>query len=95
MAKYIILGQWTDQGIRNVKDSPKRVDAVKALAAKVGGKIDVWYTMGKFDFVAIAEAPNDEAYMQLALTIGAQGNARTTTLKAWSTDDGAKVIAKI
>ena len=51
--------------------------------------------MGKYDFVAMAEAPNDEAYMQLALTIGAQGNARTTTLKAWSTEDGAKVIAKI
>jgi len=51
--------------------------------------------MGKYDFVAMAEAPNDEAYMQLALTIGAQGNARTTTLKAWSTADGAEVIAKV
>ena len=95
MPTYIGLVNWTDQGIRNVKESPKRVDAAKALAAKVGGKLDVWFTMGKWDFVGFADAPSDEAYMQIALAIGAQGNARTTSLKAWSVEEGAKVIAKL
>ncbi|TLZ52877.1 MAG: GYD domain-containing protein [Methanobacteriota archaeon] len=95
MPKYIILGQWTDQGIRTVKDTAKRADAVKALAAKMGAKLDVWWTMGAYDFVAMAEAPNDETYMQLALQIGTQGNVRTTSLKAWSQDEAVKVISKL
>ena len=95
MPKYIILGQWTDQGIRAVKDTAKRADAIRGLAAKMGAKIDIWWTMGAYDFVAIAEAPNDDAYMQLALQIGTQGNVRTTSMKAWSQDEALKVIGKL
>jgi len=95
MPKYIILGNWTDQGIKTVKETTKRADQVKALAAKMGAKLDVYYTMGAYDFVAIAEAPNDETYMQLAFTIGSAGNTRTTTLKAWTQDEAAKVVAKL
>ena len=95
MPKYIILGNWTDQGVKTVKDTTKRADQAKALAAKMGGKLDVYWTMGAYDFVAVAEAPSDEAYMQLALTIGSQGNTRTTTLKAWTQDEAAKVVAKL
>ncbi len=95
MPHYFVLGQWTEQGVKSVKDSPRRAEAAKALAAKLGGKMDVYYTMGKYDFIAVAEAPNDEVVMQIALTLGSQGNVRTTTLKAWSAADGAKVIAKV
>lgn len=95
MPKYIILGNWTDQGVKTVRETTKRADAAKALAAKIGGKLDVYWTMGQYDFVAIAEAPNDEAYMQLAFAIGAQGNTRTTTLKAWTQDETAKVVSKL
>jgi len=95
MPKYIILGNWTDQGIKTVKETTKRADQVKALAAKMGAKLDVYYTMGAYDFVAIAEAPNDETYMQLALQIGSQGFVHTTTLKAWSQDEASKVLSKL
>ncbi len=95
MPQYFILGNWTDKGIQNVRESPKRVDAVKALAEKLGGKLELYYTMGEYDFIAIANAPNDDAVMQLALQVGAQGNARTTTVKAWTVTEGTKVIAKV
>ena len=95
MPKYIILGNWTDQGVKTVKETTKRADQVKALAAKMGAKLDVYWTMGSYDFVAIAEAPNDDAYMQLALQIGTQGNVRTTSMKAWSQDEALKVIGKL
>lgn len=96
MPYYVTLGNWTEQGIRNVKDAPKRIEAARALIEKNGGKMHhMFITMGKYDFVAISEAPNDEAAMQWALTIGTQGNARTTTLKAWTPQDAAKVLAKL
>ena len=95
MPNYVVLGKWTDQGVRTVKDSPKRAAAASALAEKMGGKMDLWYTMGEYDFVAIANAPNDETLMQIALQLGSQGNVRTTTLKAWSVADASKIVAKI
>ncbi len=95
MPHYFVLGNWTDQGVRNVRESPKRVDAAKAMAEKLGGKLEVFFTMGKYDFIAVAEAPNDDAVMQLALQIGSQGNARTTTIKAWTVNEATKVLAKI
>ena len=96
MAHYVILGKWTEQGIRNVKDAPKRVQAAKAAIEKVGGKMHALYiTMGKYDFVVLAEAPNDDAMMQFALATGMQGNVRTTTMRAWTSDDAAKVLAKL
>lgn len=95
MPQYFILGKWTDKGVQNVRESPKRVDAVKALAEKLGGKMELYYTMGEYDFIAVANAPNDDAVMQLALQVGSQGNARTTTVKAWTVAEGTKVIAKV
>ena len=95
MPHYFVLGNWTEQGIRNVRESPKRADAAKELASKLGGRIEVYYTMGQYDFVAIGEMPNDDAVMQFALQIGSQGNARTTTLKAWTQGEATKVLAKV
>jgi uncharacterized protein with GYD domain len=95
MPHYFVLGNWTEQGIRNVRESPKRVDAAKELAAKLGGRLEVYYTMGQYDFVAVGELPNDDAVMTLALRIGSEGNVRTTTLKAWTQGEGTKVIAKL
>jgi uncharacterized protein with GYD domain len=95
MPHYFVLGNWTEQGIRNVRESPKRVDAAKELAAKLGGRLEVYYTMGQYDFVAVGELPNDDAVMTLALRLGSEGNVRTTTLKAWTQGEGTKVIAKL
>ncbi|HTD80980.1 MAG TPA: GYD domain-containing protein [Thermoplasmata archaeon] len=95
MPHYFVLGNWTDQGVRNVKDSPKRMDVAKELATKLGGRLEVYLTMGQYDFIGVGELPNDEAVMQLALQIGSQGNARTTTVKAWTQGESTKVIAKL
>ncbi len=95
MPHYISLVNWTEQGIRNVKESPKRVDAVTALGNKLGAKMDLFFTMGEFDLVAITDAPNDETAMQLLLEIGKLGNVRTKTLKAWTPAEATKVIAKL
>lgn len=96
MPYYIILGNWTDQGVRNIKDSPKRAAAAKAAVEKAGGKWHgLYYTFGQYDFVVITEAPNDETVMSVLLGIGSQGSVRTTTLKAFPEAEGFKIIGKL
>ncbi len=95
MPTYIQLINWTEQGIRGVKETPKRAENAKALARKMGGKIDIHYTMGEYDAVAIVEMPSDEAYNRFALASGAVGNIRTKTLKAWTLEEFQKIIDQI
>jgi uncharacterized protein with GYD domain len=96
MPTYIILVNWTDQGIRNVKDSPKRTAVARAAVEKAGGKwLGFYYTLGRYDMVLIAEGPNDEMAMSVSLAIGSQGSVRTTTLRAWSEAEAAKILEKL
>ncbi len=95
MPTYIQLINWTEQGIRSVKETPKRAENAKALARKLGGKIDIHYTMGEYDAVAMVEMPSDEAYNRFALASGALGNIRTKTLKAWTLEEFQKIIDQI
>ena len=84
MSSYILLTNYTDQGIRAVKESPKRLDAARDLAKKCGAEMkEVYLTIGSYDLVALLEAPNDEAIAKFALKLGSLGNVRTTTLKAF------------
>ena len=96
MATYIVLSSFTDQGIRNVKDTTKRADAVRELAKKyaVTAKEFFW-TLGSYDVVAIFEAPDDASMTALGLAIGAGGNVRTQTLRAFSRDEMNGVLAKV
>ena len=96
MSFYIILWNYTDQGIKNVKESPKRADAFKSKLENAGGRlIETYYTFGKYDGVSIAEAPNNEALMSCLLSIGSQGNARSVTLKAFTYEDASKIMENI
>ena len=96
MAKYIILMNWTDQGIRNVKESPKRLDAARDAAKKLGAQInDVYMTMGAFDMVIHIDAPNDESVAKFILNTGRAGNVTTKTLKAFSEDEYRKIIGSL
>jgi uncharacterized protein with GYD domain len=95
MTYYIVLFKWTEQGIRNVKDSPKRVEAAKKEAQRMGGKISVYFTLGEYDTVGILEMPDDETALQYLLKLGSLGNVRTTTLKAFPESEAGKMIAKI
>ena len=96
MPTYIILINFTDQGVRNVKESPKRLDAAKKLLKSMGGEFKQFYlTMGAYDLATIVEAPNDEAIAKFALVVGSLGNIRTTTLKAFPEDEYRKIIAAL
>ena len=96
MGLYISLVNYTDQGIKAIKDSPKRVDGVRALAQKHGGAMNqLFLTMGSYDLVAISEFPDDESAAQFTLTLGAMGNVRTTTLKAFDEDSFRDLVSKL
>jgi uncharacterized protein with GYD domain len=93
MAQYIMLASWTEQGIRNVKDSANRLDAAKREWQKHGVEITAFFmTMGRHDMVTILEAPNDEAVARVALALGSAGNLRTETLKAFSEAEYRQII---
>jgi uncharacterized protein with GYD domain len=96
MATYLTLGNFTDQGIRDVKESTKRADAVKAAAKKLGVTMkDIYWTMGQYDVVAMFEAPDDVSISALALAIGAAGNIRSQTMRAYSKEEMNAVLKKM
>ena len=96
MPTYVVLYKLTDQGIRNIKDAPQRMEkAIKATEAMGGKVIDIYSVMGEYDYVGIGEMPNDEAALTLALAMGSQGNVRTTTMKAFAKEEFAEIIKKL
>lgn len=96
MATYIVLGQFTDQGIRNVKETTRRAEALKTMATKVGATVkEVYWTLGQYDVATIVEAPDDASVNTLLLSVGALGNVRTQTLRAFSTDEMGQILARM
>jgi uncharacterized protein with GYD domain len=96
MAAFIILGHFTDQGVRSVKDTTKRAEKFKELAKQNGATVkELYWTLGKYDVVTIVEAPDLASITALGLSLGMAGNVRTQTLPAFSADDMAKVLAKV
>ena len=96
MPTYISLVNYTDQGIRNVKDSPKRLDAAKKMLKTMGGEIkDFYLTMGGYDIAIVAEAPSDDVITKFSLASGSLGNVRTTTLKAFPEAEYRKIIGAL
>jgi len=96
MASYIGLIQFTDQGVRNVKDTVKRGDAAIAEAEKMGMKIvEEFWTMGAYDAVVVFEAPNDETMSAFMLKIGSLGNVKSHTLRAFRRSEMEEILAKI
>ena len=93
MATYIALLDFTDQGIRNLEDSPHRADAFNAFAEKAGVRIlGQYWTIGSHDGVLIMEAPTDEVAASILLALGASGNVRTTTLRAFEWAEAQALI---
>jgi uncharacterized protein with GYD domain len=84
MTTYVMLTKWTEKGMVNVRESPKRLDAAKKALKDMGGEFkSVYMTMGDYDLVAIYEAPDDAVAARFTLILGMLGNVRTTTLKAF------------
>ena len=96
MATYCILGSFTEQGVRNAKESPNRAEAFKETARKSGATVkDLYWAQGQYDVVIILEAPDDLAVTSLALSVGAQGNIRTQTLRLFSAADMKSILDKM
>ncbi len=96
MATYIVLGSFTDQGVRNVKDTTKRADAFRAMAKKhkVTVKEQYW-TLGAYDIAAILDAPDESALTALMLSAAALGNVRTQTLRAFTAEEMGRMLGKM
>jgi uncharacterized protein with GYD domain len=93
MPTYILLGTYTDQGIRNIKDTTKRAEAVRAMGKKAGVAVkNLYWTLGQYDVAAVLDAPNDEAVTSLALSIGALGNVRTQILRAFDEKEIGSIL---
>jgi len=93
MGTYIALLDYTDQGIRNIEDSPFRADQFNQQAERAGGRVVAQYwTIGSHDGVLILEAPSDEAAASLLLSLGASGNVRSTTLRAYEWAEAKELI---
>jgi uncharacterized protein with GYD domain len=96
MPTYIALMNWTDQGIRSIKDTVRRRDQADALAQKHGATIEqVYWTVGPYDIVAIIEAADDESATALLLEGGTLGNIRTTTLRAYDRDQMSGILQRL
>lgn len=93
---YVALMNWTDQGIRSVKDSVRRRDQADALAQKHGASIErVYWTVGPYDIVSILDAPDEESAMAMVLELGSAGNLRTLTLRAYGRDEMSGIIGRL
>ena len=95
MPKYVSLINWTDQGVKNYKDTVDRYEAAQKAANAAGARfIDAYWTVGNYDLVLIIEAPDDETATAALLTTAAAGNVRTTTLHAFDANEMRAIIAK-
>ncbi len=96
MPIYIMLVNWTQQGVSNVKESPMRFDAFKQSLEQAGGQLKSFYlVMGQYDMICVVEVPSDEVVAKLGLASGAKGNIRTQTLRAFTEDEYRKLIAAL
>jgi uncharacterized protein with GYD domain len=96
MPTFMMLLNWTDQGIRSIKDSPKRSQAARDLAKKVGVEIKHLYlTSGDSDLVIFVDAPSGDNVAKFALAVSSLGNVRTRTARAWSTEEYQKIVSEL
>ena len=95
MLTYIVLGSFTDQGMRTIKDTTKRADAAKEAAARFGVKMEIYWTQGQYDLVSICEANDEAAISAFGLAIGSAGNVRFQTMRALTKDEMNGILAKM
>jgi uncharacterized protein with GYD domain len=96
MSTYIVLAQFTDQGIRTVKNSAQRAGQAAEMARAFGCEMkQIYWTMGKYDIVTVIEAQDEQSFMAFGLALGSQGNIRTQTLKALNKDEFSAIVSKL
>ena len=96
MATYVMLAHWSEQGMRQVKDSPKRLDTAKRVLKEMGGEFKAFYmTLGEYDLVGVYEAPDDAVAARFSLLLGMLGSVRTKTLKAFPEAAYREIVASL
>lgn len=96
MITYIGLMSFTDKGIQSIKDTTKRAAAAKEAAKKFGVNMrEIYWTMGECDLIAILEAEDESALAAFNLATAMQGNIRSRSLRAYSSGDMDKILAKL
>jgi uncharacterized protein with GYD domain len=96
MATFVLLSNFTDQGLRAVKQTTKRAEAARAAAKEVGVNLrEIFWTQGQYDVVAIVEAPDESALTAFGLSLAGAGNVRSQTLRAFTKDEMEKILAKV
>ncbi|MFX1676379.1 GYD domain-containing protein [Paraburkholderia sp. A2WS-5] len=96
MSTYVVLAQFTDQGIRTVRNSAQRAGQAAEMAKTFGCEMrEIYWTLGKYDIVTIVEAPDEQSFMAFGLALGSLGNIRTQTLRAMSKDEFGAVLGKL
>ena len=96
MATYVVLANFTEHGIRSVKDTTRRADAFRSLAKTFGITVkDIYWTLGRYDIITTIEAPDEVSVTALGLSLGKSGNIRTETLRAFSQADMGAILEKV
>lgn len=96
MATYISLLKYTEKGMANIKESPARLDAARKLFQSMGAELKQWFlVLGEYDAVVITEGPDDDTVARILLTIGALGNIKTETFRAFNEEEYRKIIASL
>jgi uncharacterized protein with GYD domain len=96
MQTYILLVKLTEQGIKDIKNAPKRMELAAQSIEAMGGKlVGIYSVIGEYDYVAIGEMPSDEEAMRFLLGLGALGNVRTTTLRAFTREEFSAIVQKM
>ena len=96
MAKYVVLVNWTDQGIQSVTETTQRAQHVQQLIEQMGGRMEtLLWTLGRYDLVGVIEAPDDQTVAAVGLRIGMQGAVHTETLRAFDAEEMGQILAKL
>ncbi len=96
MASFVVLGNYTDQGIKDIKNVKGRLEAAKEAISQAGGRMIFYYlTLGEYDFVSVAELPDPGAGATVLLAMGAQGNLRTTTMQAFTEEEAFAIVESL
>ena len=95
VATFVVLINWTEQGVKGYKDSASRADAARQAFQGLGVSLEeIWWTLGPYDIVSVIEAPDDETMTAAMLQLSSAGNIRTTTMRAFSRDEFSSLVGK-
>jgi uncharacterized protein with GYD domain len=95
MARYVSLLNWTDEGAKNIAGTVERAEAARKMVAEKGGSLDVYWTMGQYDMVAISEFPDDETAVAFLAQLASLGNVRSQTMRAFDADDVKGIMSSM